>query len=413
MTDDHGTRRVAIVGVGLKSPAGSTVEQAWSQLITGASFAREIDQFNPESLPVRFACSVVDFAPEEYFGKADRRRLDRVVHLGVAAAVDAMTQAGDVDALPERCAVVVGTGVGGLSTMVAQAANVLESKESLIPPYSLPSLMPNATAAVVSIRFGMTGPSRTCSGACASGGQAIADAVRLIRWDVADFVVAGGSEAPITRLLIHAFHRMGALSQRNSEPCRASRPFDIQRDGFVLGEGAGMLALERWDFAVRRNATILGEVIGVGESSDAHHLAIPPDDGRGGAAAMSSALADAGISPDAITHINAHGSSTFANDLGESRAIERIFSRSSPPVVSIKGAIGHLLGAAGAVELIVSLEAMRRNLLPPTANFARPGDGISIDVVSGEPRPLADGPVLSNSFAFGGHNVSLIIDRAH
>jgi 3-oxoacyl-[acyl-carrier-protein] synthase II len=402
-------RRVAVTGMGVKSPAGNDLESFWSMLLTGASASGPITAFDTTDHPVPFACEVRGFDPEPYLGAKESRRVDRVAQLGYAAAVDALAQAGDLDADPARVAVVAGTGVGGLTTLEEQILQYGEKGPMRVSPFLIPMMMANATAAIVAMHHGFTGPNLCVTTACAAGAHAIGEGTRLIRDGSADVVIAGGSEAAITPVALAAFSRMGALSSRRDDPSRASRPFDAERDGFVMGEGAGFLVLEAWDRAEGRGATILGEVAGYGRTCDAHHITAPSPGGAGAVACMHQALDDAGLSPADIGHINAHGTSTPLNDAAEAEAITKIFGERALPVTSTKGCTGHLIGAAGAVEAIASLLAVAKGIVPPTANHERAEPAITLDVVAGTPRTVPRAAVLSNSFGFGGHNATLVL----
>jgi 3-oxoacyl-[acyl-carrier-protein] synthase II len=411
MTDvrDHlGRHRVAVTGLGVKSPAGNDVATFWATLLTGRSTAARFTLVDPEPLPVTFGCEVRDFEPTAYLGPKEARRLDRVTQLGFAAARDALEDAGDLGADPARCAVVVGTGIGGLSTFEDQSAGYY-AKASRPSPFLVPMMMANATAGTIAMQFGWTGPNICIATACAASAHAIGEAARLVRDGSADVVLSGGSEACLTPLAISAFARMTALSTRNDEPERASRPFDADRDGFVMGEGGAALVLERWDRAVARGATIHGEVVGYGRNADAYHITAPSPGGGGAAACMQAALDDAGLEPGAIGHVNAHGTSTPLNDAAEAEAVRKVFGERSPLVTSTKGVTGHLIGAAGATEAIAAILAMRDRVVPPTANLERLGDDIPVEVVADAPRDGVPGAALSNSFGFGGHNATLIL----
>jgi len=277
-----------------------------------------------------------------------------------------------------------------------------------VSPFLVPMMMANATAGTIAMRHGWKGPNICIATACAAGTHAVGEAVRFIRDGSADVVVAGGAEAAITPVAMAAFARMGALSGRSDDPARASRPFDIDRDGFVMGEGAGFLVLERWDLAEARGARIYGEIMGYGRNSDAHHITAPSPDGAGAVACMELALEDAGLGAADIGHVNAHGTSTPLNDAAEAEALVKVFSGSPPPVTSTKGVTGHLIGAAGAVEAVAAILSSRDGLVPPTANHERTDPNVTVDVVAGSPR-AATGPVLSNSFGFGGHNATLVV----
>jgi 3-oxoacyl-[acyl-carrier-protein] synthase II len=410
---DHRNRtRVAVTGLGVKTPAGSDVDTFWETLRAARPTAAPLTLIDPSDLPVRFGCEVTDFDPTAYISAKEARRIDRVTQLGVAAAADALADAGDVHTDPARCAVVVGTGIGGLITLEEQTTNYLQKGSSRVSPFFVPMMMANATAGTIAMQFGWTGPNLCIATACAASAHAVGEAARLIRDGTADVVMTGGSESCMTKVAISAFARMTALSTRNDDPQHASRPFDADRDGFVMGEGASALVLEAWDRAVARNATIYGEVIGYGRNADAYHITAPSPGGEGAAACMQLALDDAGLAPSQISHVNAHGTSTPLNDAAEAEAIRKVFGDTTPPVTSTKGVTGHLIGAAGATEALACLLALRNGVVPPTANLERLGDDIHIDVVRGEARPIDPAPVLSNSFGFGGHNVSLIFALA-
>ncbi len=409
-TDAKGRPRVAITGLGVKTPAGVDVDTFWSTLTAAESTAAEpMREIDASELSVKFACHVTDFDPGDYLGTKEARRQDRVAQLGFAAASDAAKQAGDIGADPARCAVVVGTGVGGLKTLEDQIVLRYEKGPSRVSPMLVPMMMTNATAGVISIQFGWTGPSLCITTACAASANAVGEAVRLIREGSADVAIAGGSESAITPTAIAAFARAGALSGRNDEPTRASRPFDTGRDGFVMGEGAAFLMLERWEHAEARRATILGEMLGYGRNCDAYHITAPAPGGAGAVQCMGLALADAGLTPADIGHVNTHGTSTPLGDVGESEAILKVFGSDAPPITSTKGVTGHLVGAAGATEAIATLLACRDGIVPPVANYEDPDPEIHADVVHGEPRPITSKIGLSNSFGFGGHNATLIV----
>jgi 3-oxoacyl-[acyl-carrier-protein] synthase II len=404
--------RVAVTGLGVKTPAGTDVETFWTRLRSGESTARTIENFDPSELPIKFAGEVRDFDPVPYFGPKESRRQDRVTQLGFGAAADALSDAGELGADPSRCAVIIGTGVGGLHTLEENERIYIEKGASRVSPFFVPMMMPNATAGVVAMQLGWTGPNLCVATACSAGAHAIGEGARLIRDGTADVVMAGGTEAAVTPLTIAAFARMGALSSRNDDPKRASRPFDADRDGFVIGEGASCVVLESLDRARARGATIYGEVVGYGRNADAYHITAPSPGGEGAAACMQLALEDAGLSPGAIGHVNAHGTSTPMNDAAEAEAIGKVFGGSAPPVTSTKGVTGHLIGAAGATEAIACLLTFANGAIPPTANLERLGEEIALDVVGGAPRSLDPAPALSNSFGFGGHNATLVLAPA-
>ncbi|HZN14518.1 MAG TPA: beta-ketoacyl-ACP synthase II [Acidimicrobiales bacterium] len=404
------SRRVAVTGMGVKTPAGLDVDTLWSTLLAGRGTGAAIDAFDTTDHPVSLACQIRDFDPVAYMGVKDARRADRVAQLGLAAAMDAIADAGLADAPvdPARCGVIVGTGVGGLSTHEEQERVYLEKGPTRVSPMFVPMMMPNATAALVALQYGFSGPNLCVSTACAAGAHAIGEGVRLIREGSADVVVVGGTEAAITPLALAAFHRMGALSNRADDPGAASRPFDADRDGFVMGEGAAILVLESWAHAESRGAAIKGELLGYGRNCDAHHITAPAPGGAGAVACMQLALEDAGLAPDAVGHVNAHGTSTPLNDAAEAAAISKVFGENTP-VTSTKGVTGHLIGAAGAVECVAALLACANRLVPPTANHERTDPEITVDVVAGQPRSIEQTIAISNSFGFGGHNASLIV----
>ena len=409
LVDSHGRPRVVVTGMGVKTPAGVTIDSFWDTVLAGRGTAKTIQRFDASELPVRFAGEVLEYEPERYFNPKEARRVDRFTQLGFGAAADALEQAGELGADPSRVAVIAATGVGGLETMEENESTFLARGASRVSPFFVPMMMPNAAAGMISIRFGFTGPALCISTACAAGANAIGEGVRMVRDGSAEVVVAGATEAPVTPLTVSAFARMGAMSTRNDEPERASRPFDVDRDGFVIAEGAGFTVLETLEHALARGATIHGEILGYGRNADAHHITAPVPGGAGAAACMQLALDDAGLDASAIGHVNAHGTSTPLNDATEAEAIRKVFGDAAPPVTSTKGVTGHMIAGAGAAEAVISLLSLRDGVVPPTANLEQIGDDIGLDVVAGEPRPVAPRPVLSNSFGFGGHNATLIL----
>jgi len=405
--------RVAVTGMGVKTPAGCDLESYWATLLAGRSAAAPIRRFDASDMPVRFACEVADFDSNAYLEYKEARRTDRVAQLGFAAAADALADAGDPGADPARCGVVAGTGVGGLITQEEQEQILFKSGPSRVSPFLVPMMMANATAALVGMKLGWRGPNFCVATACAAGSHALGEGARLIRDGSADVMLVGGAEAAVTPIAVASFGRMGALSGRNDEPELASRPFDAGRDGFVIGEGAAFLVLERWDRAVARGARIYGELAGYGRNADAYHITAPSPGGEGAAACMQLALADAGLEPSDIGHVNAHGTSTPLNDAAEAEALAKVFGQAAVPVTSVKGSVGHLIGAAGAVEAVAAFLAIRDGVVPPTANFEQAEPELTpIDVVAGAPRKIAPAPVLSNSFGFGGHNATLVLRPA-
>jgi 3-oxoacyl-[acyl-carrier-protein] synthase II len=410
-TDRRGRRRVAITGIGVKTPAGSDLDAFWATLRAGRSVAAPITRFDASRLPVRFGCEVRDFDPTVYLGTKESRRVDRVTQLGFAAAADALADAGEPGVDPARSAVIVGTGIGGLITLEDQVEVFTTKGPGRVSPFFVPMMMTNATAGTIAMQFGWTGPNLCIATACAASAHAIGEAARLIRDGSADVVLTGGAESCMTPTAISAFARMTALSTRNDEPELASRPFDADRDGFVMGEGAAALILEPWDRAIARGARIYGEVAGYGRNADAYHITAPSPGGEGAAACMHLALEDADLDPTAIGHVNAHGTSTELNDAAEAEAIRKVFGDTPPPVTSTKGVTGHLIGAAGATEAVAALLTLERGEIPPTANLERLGDDIALDVVQGAPRRFDAPAVASNSFGFGGHNATLVFTK--
>lgn len=389
-------RRVAVTGLGVVAPCGLGKEAFWSGLL------------GPGLDGVGRSTEIADWDSSPYYDSPkDARRADLSEQFAVAAATEAVAQAGDFIADPARVGTIFGTGVGGIHTLEEQIQVRLDRGERRVSPFLVPMMMANAPGAAVSMRFGLQGPNETICTACAAGTHALTYAARLIAWGLADAVVAGGTEHAATPTSLASFGNMTALSSVGT-----SRPFDAERDGFVMGEGAAAVVLEEWDAAVARGATIIGEVLGGASNADAHHITAPSPGGVGAITCMRLALEDAGLQPSDIKQINAHGTSTPLNDAAESAAIEHVFGAGTVPVVSTKGVTGHALGAAGALEAAAVLLSIEHRLIPPTANTKVLGDDIAIDVVMGEARPWEPGPALSNNFGFGGHNGSIILAPA-
>ncbi|MFI7128398.1 beta-ketoacyl-[acyl-carrier-protein] synthase family protein [Nonomuraea sp. NPDC050153] len=399
--------RVAVTGMGVRTPAGAQPRELWGALLSGRSAARTITSFDAEGLPADFACQVPDLDLDGYVKPRDARRMDRVTRLAFCAATDALADAGHPPAVPERRAVVTGTGYGGTATQEVAFGALDERGRAWPGPLHIPMSMHNAAAAEISIRHAFLGPSMSVATACASGTHAIGEGARLVRDGTADVVLAGGMEACVLASALAGFGRAGALSRRVSEPERASRPFDADRDGFVLGEGAAFLVLERLEDALCRGAHVYAELSGYGRTSDGHHLTAPHPEGDGAYRCMRAALADAGIAAADVVHVNAHATSTRLNDEIEARAIARLFGAYGVPVTGSKSVVGHALGASGAIEAVISVLTLRELTVHPTANLDRQDPACPVDVVTG-PRPIVPGPVLSNSFAFGGHNATLV-----
>src|SRR3954468_1363375 len=359
LVDAHGRPRIVVTGMGVKTPAGVTIDSFWDAVRAGRGTAKTIERFDASELPVRFAGEVLEYDPTLYFNPKEARRVDRFTQLGFGAAADAIDDAGELGADPSRCAVIGATGVGGLETMEENESTFLARGPSRVSPFFVPMMMPNAAAGMISIRFGFTGPALCISTACAAGANAIGEGVRMVRDGSAEVVVAGATEAPVTPLTVSAFARMGAMSTRNDDPGRASRPFDAARDGFVIAEGAAFCVLETLEHALARGASIHGEVLGYGRNADAHHITAPVPGGAGAAACMQLALDDAGLDAGAIGHVNAHGTSTPLNDATEAEAIRKVFGDVPPPVTSTKGVTGHMIAGAGAAEAVISLLSLR------------------------------------------------------
>lgn len=407
--DHKGRVQVAITGMGLKTPAGSNLKVFYEAIVAGRSMAAPITSFDASSLPVKFACEVKDFDPNEYANPKTVRRMERVAQLGFAAAMDAAEDAGDLSVDPDRCGVIFGTGTGGHKIVAEQAIILSQEGPRRVNPLVTPMMMPNATNAWIAIELGWTGPNLAIGSACASGTNAIGEGARLIRGGDCDVVLAGGAEFSVNVMAMTAFSRTGALSTRNEDPARASRPFDSQRDGYVMGEGAAFVVLERLDRAVSRGAHVYGMVSGYGLNCDAHHLTAPLGTGERAADCIRLALADAGLEPHDIGHVNAHGTATKINDSMESKAIQRVFGSDCPPVTGSKGVLGHMMGAAGAAEAVCAILSANSGLVPPTANHENQDSGELLDIVTETPRIIARRPVLSNSFGFGGHNACLVL----
>jgi 3-oxoacyl-[acyl-carrier-protein] synthase II len=379
---------VAVTGLGAVTCCGIGIEALWEGLcypsITGER-------------------RIPDFDPAQWFGPKEARRLDRFAQVAIAAAELALGDAGELGADPALSGVIFGVGIGGFHTSVEQIQVFFEKGAKRVSPFFVPMIMGNAAPANISMRFGWRGPSEAIVTACASGTHALTNAARLVASGRCDVAIGGGTEAAINDVAIAAFSNMTALSSTGE-----SRPFDVRRDGFVMSEGAAALVLEDWDRAVQRGARIYAEVLGGASTSDAHHITAPEPGGSGAVACMELALEDAGLQPSDVAHINAHGTSTPLNDLAEARAICKIFGEPGPPVTSIKGVTGHELAAAGAIEAVASVLTIDRGLIPPTYGCEQQDPEIHVDVVTGEPRAFVPGPVLSNSFGFGGHNGCVI-----
>jgi len=408
-------RRVVITGMGVVTSLGDRLEPFWSALCAGRSGVGPLTLFDTSEFKVQFGGQVHDWDPVARFGVKEARHLDRFAQFALAAAIAAAEDAGiDFSTLPaEQCGVIIGSGIGGLNEFETQHTTMMQKGPSRISPFVIPKLMVNAASGQVSIRWGLKGPCSAVATACASAANAIGDAFRLIQAGDADLMVTGGSEAAITHMGLGGFAAMRALSTRNDDPQRASRPFERDRDGFILAEGAGVLILEAEELARRRGARIYAELLGYGMSADGWHITAPDEEGRGAVRAMNHALKDARLAPDAVHYINAHGTSTPLGDLAETRAMKQVFGTHAHrlQISSTKSQLGHLLGASGGVELIISALAIHTGLLPPTINFEHPGEDCDLDYIPNVARESRVDTVMSNSFGFGGHNASLLIGR--
>ena len=411
------TRRVAITGIGVVSPLGSDVATTWDGLVAGRSGAGPITKFDPAKLRVRFACEVKGFDPLRYIEKKEARRFDLFAQFSMGASVQAVSDSciektGTLD--PKRVGVIIGTGTGGIATFEENMRAYVEKGPDRVSPFFVPMFMANVASALVSMRYGFQGPNYSTVSACASSGHAVGDAFRLIRSGEADVMVAGGGEAAITPLAIASFANMKALSERNDDPATASRPFDKDRDGFVMGDGAATVILEDWDRAQARGARIYAELVGYGATADAHHITAPAPDGSGAQEAMRLAMKDGGIRPEEVGYINAHGTSTPYGDAAETAAVKSVFGDQARKLVfgSTKSMTGHLLGAAGAFEFAVCALALHHGVIPPTINQFHVDPACDLDSAPNHAVRRQVEVALSNSFGFGGHNVTLAVRRA-
>jgi 3-oxoacyl-[acyl-carrier-protein] synthase II len=408
-------RRVVVTGVGLVSPLGNTTEATWQGLLEGRSGVGTISRFDPEGYAARIAAEVKGFDPEDWVDAKEVKKFDLFVHYAVAAADMALADSGlEIrDDNADRVGVVIGSGIGGLPLIERTCAAFLERGQRRVSPFFIPGAIINMSSGVISIRTGAKGPNTATCTACSTSAHAIGDAFLYIRHGYADAIIAGGSEAVITPLAVAGFASMRALSTRNDEPERASRPWDKDRDGFVMGEGAGVVVLEELECARRRGAPILAEVLGFGMSSDAFHISAPAEDGNGGARVMKSALDDAGLNPEDVDYINAHGTSTPPGDRIETLAIKTVFGEHAYrlAVSSTKSMTGHLLGAAGGLEFAVATLSVANNAIPPTINLDQPDEEDDLDYVPHEARQKPVRIALTNSFGFGGTNACLVVGK--
>ncbi len=420
MTDGNGAgqaRRVVVTGAGVVSPVGNDNATTWENLLAGVSGADTIRAFEAtEDFPTRIACEVKDFEPENYMDRKEARRYDRVSQFALAAAVQAMDSAGlegvPGDLSPERFGVVFGSGIGGIATFEEQHKRLLESGPGRVSPFFIPMFIPDISAGLISMRWNLQGPNYATVSACASSAHAIGAGMRHIQNGAADLMIAGGTEATITPMTVAGFAAMKAMSTRNDDPKTASRPFDLNRDGFVIGEGSGALILEELEHARARGATILGELVGYGLSGDAYHITAPPEDGRGAQQAMRHALAEAGVEAADVDYVNAHGTSTMADAI-ETHAVKEVLGERAREIVmgSTKSMTGHLLGAAGVLEAFIVLKVLETGKIPPTINFEEADPACDLDYAHEGAVERDVELALSNSFGFGGHNVCLALRR--
>jgi 3-oxoacyl-[acyl-carrier-protein] synthase II len=408
-------KRVVITGLGCISPLGNDISTLWANILAGKSGVGIISNYDTSDFDVKIGAEVKGFDAVDLFGSREARRMDRFVQFALAASLQAVDQAKlEVDENNrDRIGVVVGCGIGGMNTLFEQMQVFFQRGPDRVSPFLVPMMLPDTAAGMVAIQLGVRGPNMAVVSACASGTNAIGEAAEVIRRGSADVVISGGAESVLVPIAMAGLGVMKALSTRNDEPERASRPFDKDRDGFVMGEGAASLVLESLEHAQGRGAKILGEISGYGSSNDAYHISAPSENGAGAALCMQSALDDAGLSPDAIGYINAHGTSTQLNDKSETEAIKTVFREQAfnIPVSSTKSMTGHLLGAAGALEAVICVKTLLDGMLPPTINYETPDPDCDLDYVPNKARPLSVKNIMSNSFGFGGHNASIILSQ--
>lgn len=409
------TRRVVVTGMGAATALGCKVTELWANILAGKSGVHELKAFDTSRHKVFFGGDIHDFSVAGYLDPKEAKRIDRFTQLAMTSAIDAVNDSG-IDFSKEdpfRCGVIIGSGVGGLTEIETQMHRLIQKGPDKVSPFTIPKLMVNAASGHVSIHYGLRGVNFSIATACASATNAMAAATRAIRNDDADIMITGGSEAACTEMALAAFSNMKALSTRNDDPTTASRPFDADRDGFVLSEGAGIVVFEELEHAKARGAEILGEILGVGESGDGGHITSPDAEGRGASHAMAAALAHAKLNPSDVDYINAHGTSTPLGDKAETGAIKTVFGDHAKKlsVSSTKSQLGHLLGASGGVELIFCIKAIADRVSPPTINQFTPDPACDLDYTPNEPKPRDIDIAMSNSFGFGGHNATIIAGR--
>lgn len=406
--------RVVVTGMGAVTPIGNDVATTWDNLVHGRSGVDRITLFDASELRTQIAAEVKDFDPAALFGVKGARTTDRFAQFALIAGREAVADAGlEFGDDSERTAVIVGTGIGGMTTMASQLQVLLDRGPHRVSPFFIPMVLADTAAALLAIEFGLRGPNMATVSACASGTNSIGEAAEMIRHGRVDMAVCGGAEASVHPVAIAGFGVMRALSQRNDDPAGACRPFDANRDGFVMGEGAGILVLERLDHALERGARIYAEVVGYGASADAYHIAAPLEDGAGAIIAMRRALESANLAPSDVGYINAHGTGTSLNDKAETLAIKAVFGEHAYrlAVSSSKSVMGHLMGASGAAEAVATIKALQEGVLPPTINYETPDPECDLDYVPNEAREARLRVALSNSFGFGGHNATLAFRR--
>jgi len=407
------TRRVVVTGLGTVNPIAKNVPDYWKGLLAGTSGIAPITQFDTTAFKVHFGGEVKDWQPEQFLPSKQSRHLDRFAQFAMVAAKQAIAECGIAfdNEDPFRCGSMVGSGIGGMNEFQDQYTRCLEGGPGRINPFTIPKMIANSASGIISIEFGLMGPNTAVSTACSSAGHAISDAYHAIKWDLADVMVTGGSEAAITTLGLGAFIACKAVSMRNDDPLVASRPFDRDRDGFVLSEGAGIVVIEEYEHARKRGAHIYAEVLGIGNTADAFHITAPHAEGIGAARSMQMSLKMAGLNPDDVQYINAHGTSTPLGDAAETKAIKKVFGSHSSKlaVSSTKSMLGHLLGASGGVEFIACALMLKTGIVHPTINYDTPDPECDLDYVPNHPREMRVRRVLSNSFGFGGHNSSIVL----
>jgi 3-oxoacyl-[acyl-carrier-protein] synthase II len=413
LIERDGPRRVVVTGMGAVTPVGLDVASTWDAVVHGRSGIAMVQRFDTSDLDVKIGGEVKNFDPTTYMDRKEARRMDRFLHLGIVAAQEAMRDAelkiGPDNA--EQVGVLVGSGIGGIQTIV-DAAIVLHTRgPDRVSPFVVPMMLPDMLAGLIAIQMGAKGPNFGVVSACATAGHALGEAAEIIRRGDAEVMLAGGSEAPLTRIGLASFDSMRALSRRNDEPERASRPFDAELDGFVLAEASSLLVLEDLGHAVKRGARIYAELTGYGSTADAYHITAPSEGGEGAARAMQLALRKAGLQPSEVDYINAHGTSTPHNDRTETVAIKSVFGEHAPPVSSTKSMTGHLIGASGAVETIICIKTILEGCLPPTINYEHPDPECDLDYVPNMARRKRVNAALTNSFGFGGHNTTIVVQR--